>query len=201
MYRKNLDGAGFEDVLFQQLIRSPGLVLQTTNLAGENPLDVDLGATGYELMQKPPRMLGRDGMGILVRCYVGYERFSFIQGYRFIQVSVRDFKTYDKESAMIELAFDKGPGAKNQIEEYLDAAFGGFHEAILIGRGIRKRFEVKKDGILRKDFKVIYICGRGDFGEGASGKHGLPNHKLKALEYPEVRHICFGELKQSDLAL
>ncbi|KAG0019473.1 hypothetical protein BGZ80_005780 [Entomortierella chlamydospora] len=144
-------------------------------------------------MQKPPRMLGAKGMGILIRGYEGYERFDFILGYTFIQVSISSFTRHNSGSANIDKAFEREDvGAKNQIEEYLDATYGGVHKANMIktarGKGqYTKKFEVTKDGE-PIDFKIVYMHGRND-------KSNSPNHTTKVLEYLDIKHICFDEIK------
>ncbi|KAF9147150.1 hypothetical protein BGX20_006730, partial [Mortierella sp. AD010] len=193
MTRNCLSPTEFEDALFQQFIRGSSIVLKTTDLAGNKPLDVCLNISGYELMQKPPRMLGAKGMGILIRGYEGYERFDFILGYTFIQVSISSFTRHNSGSADIDNAFEREDvDAKNQIEEYLDATYGGVHKANMIktarAKGqYTKKFEVTKDGE-PIDFKIVYMHGRND-------KSNSPNHTTKVNEYPEIRHICYDEIK------
>jgi hypothetical protein len=184
----NMDGKQFEDALFQQLMRFPNVVLETTDIAGKNKFDLHLDIKSFELLKKQPSKYRND---VLVRCYKGYPRFDFILGYTFFQVSISDFVTHDTGYARIELAFDRKDGNKNQIEEYLDSVYGGTHKIDLIkttnikNSKIVKTFSASKDGQSCDDFKIVYICGR-------------PNetiHKNKVKEYPEVRHISYEEIK------
>ncbi|KAF9344778.1 hypothetical protein BGX26_003927 [Mortierella sp. AD094] len=215
-----LDGNQFQEALFRELIRGSSHIFQSTDLAGGNEKDIVFNISGYELMGKPPRMLeieGDDGKGILINGG-SFARFDFMLGYMFIQVSVSSFTDHNgpKESANIDKAFLKGEDDKNQIERYLDAAFGGVHKANMIqatidegnddkingegsndkkGKSKRsndknddrksddkksdkisvKRFVVKKDGVLCKDFRIVYIRGKSDI----NGSGGLPSHAVK----------------------
>ena len=186
--RDSLDGAQFEDALFQQLIRAADVMLKATDLAGLNSMDLHLKISGYELLQDPPIMVCTDGMNLLMRCYAGYPQFDFILGYKFFQVSISNFVSHDQGSAKIEKAFERN-GDKNQIEEYLDAVYGGTHKANIElqhrGHKTTKRFVVSRDGQACLQFKIIYICGRGD----------APNHSSKAKEYPDLRYISYNEIK------
>ncbi|CAG8653907.1 10961_t:CDS:2, partial [Funneliformis mosseae] len=187
--RDNLDGAQFEDILFQQLMKLPKLVLKTTDIAGKNGLDLRLDIKGFDLLQKSSKSYDKD---ILVRCYVGYPRYDFILGYMFFQVSISDFVTHNTRYANIDLSFDqRDNGGRNQIENYLDGAFGGIHKAeinktteyIKNKPKTRKKFVVSRDGKACKDFKIIYVCG----------SPGKANHIHKVDEYPDVRHISYDE--------
>ncbi|KAF9992510.1 hypothetical protein BGZ79_002998, partial [Entomortierella chlamydospora] len=173
LQQNNLTGDQFEDALFRQLIKGTSITLNTTDLAGRKPLDICLNISGYELMQQPPRRLGVNGM---------------------------DIPVHDVEKAKIELAFSKTPGTKNQIEKYLDGAYGGSHEATMITEQknngqVTKTFVVKKDGIPRSDFKILYIHGKNDRGKDGNEKRGPPNHTVKVKEFPDIRHICFDEIR------
>jgi hypothetical protein len=184
-----MDGNQFEDALFQQLMRFPNVVLETTDIAGKNKFDLHLDIKSFELLNKQP---GKYRDDVLVRCYKGYPRFDFILGYIFLQVSISDFVAHDTGYAKIELAFDRKDGNRNQIEAYLDSVYGGTHKIELIktvdtknSKNIIKKFSALKDGQPCDNFKIVYICGR-------------PNgiiHKRKVKEYPEVRHISYEEIK------
>lgn len=163
-------------------MRLPKIILETTDLAGENKFNLNLDIKEFRLLRNPPEKYDKN---VLVRCYIGYPRFDFILGYKFFQVSVSDFVIHDKDSAKIELSFQRSNG-KNQIEEYLDAAFGGTHEA-KINKMVKyvkntakevKRFKALKNG-QACDFEIIYI----------RGSPGAKKHKRKVEEYPEIRHI------------
>ncbi|CAG8552642.1 13298_t:CDS:2 [Funneliformis caledonium] len=69
---------------------------------------------------------------VLVRCYAGYPRFDFILGYIFFQVSISDFVTHDTGNAKIDLSLKRDNSGKNQIENYLDEAFGNTHKAYIV---------------------------------------------------------------------
>ncbi|ORZ17560.1 hypothetical protein BCR41DRAFT_50421 [Lobosporangium transversale] len=250
----NFDGSQFQEALFRELIRGYSHTFESTDLAGGNKMDTIFNISGYELLGKPPRMLGtveEDGKRILINGG-SYARFDFILGYMFIQVSVSSFTVHNdpNRSACIDRAFWKRKTTgKNQIEEYLDVAFGGVHQATMTeepaddkndnitsnnkgksnrGRGnnqsdgkgtnngVKKRkkgndegsdnkngegsskkrktvkkFAVTRDGKPCNDFQIVYICG----GNKADKNAEPPNHTGKVTEYPQVRHICYDELK------
>lgn len=126
----------------------------------------------------------------------------YIYGRTFIQVSVLDFANHYVGTENIEKAFER-PTARqthtfdnrNQIEKYLDGAFGGKHEAI-IDQETRK-FIVSRTDIISKDdqqvedtrpvedFRIVFI----------HGKLGKPNHIGKIKDFPDVLHISFDELQ------
>ncbi|ORZ28448.1 hypothetical protein BCR41DRAFT_74141 [Lobosporangium transversale] len=259
-YNYPSDGNQFQEALFRELIRGESHTFQSTDLAGTNEMDIIFNISGYELIGTPPRMLetiGEDGKKILINGG-SYARFDFILGYMFIQVSVSSFTVHNDPtgSVYIDKAFSKREATgKNQIEEYLDAAFGGVHQATMTeepaddendniasndkrkgnksnrgnrGRGnnqsdgkgtnagIKKRkgndessdnnkndegsskkrktvkkFAVTRDGKPCNDFQIVYICG----GNKADKNAGSPNHTGKVIEYPQIRHICYDELK------
>jgi len=189
--RDNLDGPQFEDALFQQLMRLSDVTLRTTDIAGKHEMDMRFKITRFELLQQPPVNYGTDGMDILIRCYKGYPRFDFILGYTFIQVSVSDFAKHNTDSAVIDFAFKRN-GAKNQIEDYLDAMFGGTHSAVINEspnpkdpKKVIKTFVVSKDGRLCPQFQIVYM----------RGSPGKPNHTSKVQEYPGLRHISYEDIK------
>jgi len=53
----NLDGAQFEDILFQQLMKLPKLVLKTTDIAGRNEFDLSLDIKGFDFLQNHPKVM------------------------------------------------------------------------------------------------------------------------------------------------
>lgn len=186
-----LDGPQFEDMLFQQLMKLPKLVLKTTDIAGKNEFDLSLDIKGFDLLQKSSKSYDKN---VLVRCYVGYPRYDFILGYMFFQVSISDFVTHNTGYANIDLSFNqRNNGGKNQIENYLDGAFGGIHKAeinettkYIRNKPItRKKFVVSKNDEACNDFKIIYICG----------SPSKVNHIRKVEEYPDVRLISYEEIK------
>jgi len=88
-----MDGSQFEDALFQQLIRLPKIILETTDLAGENKFHLNLDIKEFRLLRNPPEKYDKN---VLVRCYIGYPRFDFILWYKFFQVSVSDLSPMTK---------------------------------------------------------------------------------------------------------
>ncbi|ORZ24868.1 hypothetical protein BCR41DRAFT_348643, partial [Lobosporangium transversale] len=131
-----LNGNHFQEALFRELIRGESHTFQSTDLAGKYKMDIIFNISGYELIGTPPRMLetiGEDGKKILINGG-SYARFDFILGYMFIQVSVSSFTVHNDPtgSVYIDKAFSKREATgKSQIEEYLDAAFGGVHQATM----------------------------------------------------------------------
>ncbi|KAF9345712.1 hypothetical protein BGX26_002815 [Mortierella sp. AD094] len=134
--------------------------------AGKESHPLELTIAGFELLQNPPKRIGEDAMNVLMRGYEGYTRFDFMLGYTFIQASLSNFTAHNVGTALIDLAFtDKSfPDGKNQVEYFLDGTYGGEHEAVMVKeeyglpkdkvRKVRKNFIVKKDGILRSDFRI-----------------------------------------------
>jgi len=193
----NMDGLQFEAALFQQLLRFPEVILGATNLAGVEQTPVPIVFKHFKMLQNPPL---KTSDNVLLRCYPRYPRFDFILGYIFIQASISDFATHNKDSADIEKAFEhpsssrstRSSDLRNQIEKYLDFAFGGcdLHED---GNGCHcanidpnsRRFIVTRDGKTVHDFRIVYI----------RGSPGFPNHTGKVEEFPDVLHINFKELK------
>ncbi|CAG8562581.1 9935_t:CDS:2 [Paraglomus occultum] len=104
------DPMQFEDVLFQQLIRLPNIVLQITDLNGKHPLDMRLTIERFDLLQQPPEYFDGNAIALLPRISA----------------------THDVNTAKIENAFDRDSSNKNQIEYYLDAAFGGTHKPEIV---------------------------------------------------------------------
>ncbi|KAF9418405.1 hypothetical protein BGZ76_004388, partial [Entomortierella beljakovae] len=159
--KNNLEGPEFKDGVFQQFIRVSSIMLNTTNLAGGEPSVMNLNISRYEAMQDPPKILGPEGEQVLIHAKRWWERFDFILGYKFIQVSISDFAKHNVESAKFDRAFDRDDTGKNQIEKYLDAAYGGTHEATLlelqVDGKVVKSFVVEKDGLPCLDFEMIYI--------------------------------------------
>ena len=66
----------------------------------------------------------------------------------------------------------------------MDAAFGGQHTAKI--DPISRHFHVTRNDNEVRDFRIVYIRGRGS---------GLPNHTSKVTEFPDILHISFEELK------
>ncbi|KAF9897688.1 hypothetical protein BX616_005144, partial [Lobosporangium transversale] len=133
----DLNGDQFRQALFQELIWGPIYTFQSTDLAGGNKKDIVLNVSGYERLRKPPKKLEtsrNNGKGILINGSSDV-RFDFILGYMFIQVLISSFTTHSspEKSACIDNAFSTRDEVinKNQIEEYLDAAFGGVHQATM----------------------------------------------------------------------
>ncbi|CAB5368102.1 unnamed protein product [Rhizophagus irregularis] len=87
-------------------------------------------------------------------------------------------------TADIEKAFTVKINQKNQIENYLDNAYGGNHQAY-IDSSIKK-FIVTRNGQKVHDFHIVYICG----------KLGNPNHTGKVKDFPDILHINLDELNQ-----
>jgi len=195
----HMDGLKFEDALLYQLYRYQDVTLKATNLVGVEQTPVAIKFKHFKMLEDPPLKTNSD---VLLRCYPGYPRFDFILGYMFIQISISDFTTHNRDSADLAKAFKhpEPPGGRptrsfdkrNQIEKYLDSAFGGCdrhendvgcHKAVIDEDS--KRFIVKRDDRTVDDFRIVYI----------RGSPGLPNHTGKISEFPDVLHISFDELK------
>src|ERR1043166_1041092 len=81
--------------------------------------------TKYQRLQKTTK----DNRDVLIH-YAGYPRCDFILGYMFFQVSINDFVKHNTGYTNIDLSFNqRDSNGKNQIENYLDGAFGGIHKA------------------------------------------------------------------------
>ncbi|KAF9369436.1 hypothetical protein CPC16_004504 [Podila verticillata] len=190
----------FEDGLFTFLMRHSEVILDTTNLVGEKRVPVIIRSNSVKFLQNPPASVSEN---VLIRCYKGHPRFDYVYGRTFIQVSVSDFAKHNVEGANFEKAFER-PTARhtrsfdnrNQIEKYLDGAFGGVHKADI--DPISRRFVVSRKGAIFEngqqvedtraveDFKIVYI----------SGKPGKPNHTGKIKDFPDVLHVSFDELQK-----
>ncbi|KAG0007389.1 hypothetical protein BGZ82_005431 [Podila clonocystis] len=104
----------------------------------------------------------------------------------FIQVSVNDFATHNSGSADIRKAFmSLGTNGKNQIEKYLDDAYGSGHCAYIDAR--TNRFVVKKKNRREPDIRIVYI----------RGSPGKPTHRELVKSFPDVLHVTFEELQKS----
>ncbi|KAG0000751.1 hypothetical protein BGZ65_004100, partial [Modicella reniformis] len=66
--------------------------------------------------------------------------------------------------------------SRNQIEKYLDSAFGGNHRVII---GTNKGFEATKDGVNLDDFKIVYICGEAQ----------TKKHLGEVKDFPDIVHV------------
>ncbi|RUS23230.1 hypothetical protein BC937DRAFT_90349 [Endogone sp. FLAS-F59071] len=193
----NMDRLQFEAALFQQLLRFPEVILKATDLAGVEQTPVPIVFKHFKMLQDPPL---KTSDNVLLRCYPTYPRFDFILGCMFIQTSISDFTTHNKDSADIEKAFEHSSSSRptrsfdlrSQIEKYLDFAFGGcdLHKD---GNGCHcakidpnsRRFIVTRDGKTVHDFRIVYI----------RGSPGFPNHTGKVEEFPDVLHVSFEELQ------
>ncbi|KAF9295539.1 hypothetical protein BGZ74_010775, partial [Mortierella antarctica] len=130
--------------------------------------------------------LGPGHNDTLIRCYERYPRFDFILGRMFIQVSVSDFASHNSGSANIDNAFTtRDTAGKNQIEKYLDDAYGSGHHAYMDPS--TNRFVVTKQRRSVTDFRIVYI----------RGSPGNPNHCRLVKKFPDVLHVSFEELQQS----
>ncbi|KAF9346292.1 hypothetical protein BGX26_002213 [Mortierella sp. AD094] len=72
---------------------------------------------------------------------------------------------------------------RNQIEVYLDSAFGGKHEAKI--NPVSRYFEANKDGVKLDDSKTVCICGL----------LNTPHHTGKVKRFPDILHVNGIELK------
>jgi hypothetical protein len=176
-----LDGTQFEEFFFQRLLTYPDVTFDATNLAGAKALPVTISIRSYKMLSMA---LGQTTEDTLVRGYRNFKRFDFILGRMFIQVSISDFTTHNIGTADIALAFQPDATGKNDIEQYLDARFGGTHTARYNRRS--GKFTVSKNGRSVDDFKIVYICG----------KSGNPNHTGKVQEFPDVVHVNYDEVKK-----
>ncbi|KAF9112331.1 hypothetical protein BGX27_003540 [Mortierella sp. AM989] len=204
-----LDGDGFEDAIFHFFVRHTRIILETTNLAGVQAAPLHIDAKHFGVVTNPPSEASEN---TLLRCYRDYPRFDYIYNRTFIQVSISDFASHNEKSADISKAFDRPKlndtqsksidsskssnntkrnrrvsdtfDSRNQIERYLDSAFGGKHKADIDPTS--RRFVVTKDGEKLDDFKIVYICGLKD----------TPNHTRKVKEFPDIVHVNLGEIKR-----
>ncbi|KAL1923168.1 uncharacterized protein VTP21DRAFT_9544 [Calcarisporiella thermophila] len=194
----NMTGLQFEDVLFQQLLRHPEVTLNATDLAGNQAVPVVIKFKHFRMLRDPP-FKTRDNT--LLRCYPGYPRFDYILGRMFIRTSISEFTIHNQNSANIEKAFEypkprptRSFDPRNQIEKYLDGAFGGCDEH-RDGNGCYKaiidpesrRFIVTRDGKEDEDFRIVYIRGSSGFAEHP--------HTSKVKDFPDILHVSLEELQ------
>ncbi|PKC62653.1 hypothetical protein RhiirA1_397459 [Rhizophagus irregularis] len=98
-----------EDVLTESLLRFPDVTLNVTNLMGEQKIPWSL---SLNMPQNPP-VLNKDN--VLLQCFQRHPRFDFILGRTFIQLSISDFTTHNKDSANIEKAFSRSSPAYKHV--------------------------------------------------------------------------------------
>ncbi|KAF9370219.1 hypothetical protein CPB97_002923, partial [Podila verticillata] len=183
----DLERTDFEVALCHQLICSAKPIeLYATDINGKNSTLISLDFLHCETLRHGDYSLGPGHDNILIRCYEGYPRFDFILGRMFIQVSVTSFAKHDRDSAEMQKAFmSQGDDGRNQIERYLDDAYGHGHHAYIDAS--TKRFVVTKENERAPDIRIVYI----------RGSPGKANHRDLAKKYPDVLHVTFEELKRS----
>jgi hypothetical protein len=193
-------GDQFEDALFIFLMRHSKVILDTTDLAGNQNVPVLIRSKSVKFLEDPPSSVSEN---VLLRGFKGYPRFDYIIGRTFIQVSISDFATHNVGTANIEKAFERPTArntrsfnCRNQIEKHLDGAFGGQHEAKI--DPVTRKFVVTRKHVISvggqqveetrpvEDFRIVYI----------HGKPGKPNHTGKSREFPDVLHVSFDELQK-----
>ncbi|KAF9271853.1 hypothetical protein BGZ74_005590, partial [Mortierella antarctica] len=74
---------------------------------------------------------------------------------------------------------------RNQIEKYLDDAYGSGHRAYIDAS--TNRFVVTKQRRRVTDFRIVYI----------RGSPGKPNHRWLVKKFPDLLHVSFEELQRS----
>jgi hypothetical protein len=185
----NMKGEQIEEALAIQLLSAiRPITFDATNLEGKNKTLISLDLTHCEIIEFPRLSLTPFHEKALQIGYEGYPRFDMILGRTFIQISKTDFANHDREGASIAKAFepyDKKPlynGSKNQIEYYLDEAFGTGHSAKIE----KNKFVVTKDGTSVSDFRIVYIHCAPD----------TPTHSRLVHKYPELLLITFDEIKR-----
>ncbi|KAF9364674.1 hypothetical protein BGX34_000775 [Mortierella sp. NVP85] len=187
----------FEDALFTSLVRFSETILKTTDLAGNEKTSIVIRSNSVKVLENPPSVVGEN---VLLRCSEGYPRFDYINGRTFIQVSVSDFTAHNVGTANIEKALELSTARptnssdyRNQIEYYLEHAFGGQHKAS-IDQKARKFIVTRTDTIHNdgqqventrpvEDFRIVYI----------HRKCGKPNHTGKVMEFPNVLHVSLDQ--------
>ncbi|KAF9294962.1 hypothetical protein BGZ74_011026 [Mortierella antarctica] len=183
----NLERTDFEVALCHQLMCTDEQVeLKATDLNGKKPTTIKLKLDNCETLRQGDYSLGPGHDDTLIRCYKGYPRFDFILGRMFIQVSIRDFDRHNSGSAEIDKAFNpQDTTGRNQIEKYLDGAYGSGHRAYVDAR--TKRFVVTmEDDDTNENVRIVYI----------RGSPGKPNHCELVKRFPDILHVSFEELKQ-----
>lgn len=169
--------------------------LDTTDLNNKNKDFITLQFDDYGLIQSSQLSLGPGNDNVLGRGFDGYPRFNFVLGPMFIQVSISDFVTHNKQSSKdISKAFKRPMSqlynissaqidGRNQIEMYLDEMYGSGHKAEI---NQDKRFVVTKNNTPVAGFCIVYI----------RGKSGTPNHSKEVNEFPDVAHVSFEEIRR-----
>ncbi|KAF9370020.1 hypothetical protein CPB97_003085 [Podila verticillata] len=183
----DLEGMDFEVALCHQLICSAKPIkLKATNINGKNSTIISLDFLHCETLRKGDYSLGPEHDNVLIRCYERYPRFDFILGRMFIQVSVSSFAKHDTGSAEIRKAFMvQGGDRRNQIERYLDDAYGHGHHAYIDAS--TNRFVVTKENGRAPDIRIVYI----------RGSPGKADHRDLVKKYPDVLHVTFEEVQRS----
>jgi hypothetical protein len=193
----SLKGPQFEEVLFNRLVCKCNTTIQlnTTDLNNNNGNVLILNFNDYGLIKSPNLSLGRGEENVLGRGFDRYPQFDFMLGPIFIQISINDFTSHNnKPSTNISKAFEpmsaqagislEQINRRNQIEMYLDEMYGPGHTAKIDPQN--KRFVVtRSDGTRVQGFRIVYI----------RGSPGIPNHPGKVIDFPDVAHVTFEEIK------
>ncbi|KAF9109448.1 hypothetical protein BGX30_008400, partial [Mortierella sp. GBA39] len=126
----SLDGTQFETALFRQLIcTTKPILLDATDLNGHNATTISIDFSHFETLRTGQTSLGPGHEKVLTRGYEGYPRFDFMLGPLFIQASISDFGSHNRNSADARKAFNGRVGGANQIERCLNGLFGPGHSA------------------------------------------------------------------------
>src|SRR4051794_9879954 len=104
----------------------------------------------------------------------------------FIQVSISDFTSHNNKSSTAFEVMSAQAGIslaqineRNQIEMYLDEMYGPSHSAKM---DPQNKFIVTRNGRCVPEFRIVYI-------------RGSPDHSGKVLEFLDVVHVIFEEIK------
>ncbi|KAF8954663.1 hypothetical protein BGZ46_002860, partial [Entomortierella lignicola] len=101
-----------------------------------------------------------------------------------METSTGSSKGSDSTSKKKQNAKDTKPiETRNQIEVYLDAAYGGKH--VIKINSDTNHFEASRDGVRLDDFRIVFVCGLAD----------KPNHIDLVKRYPDLLYVSLKELK------
>jgi len=191
-----LKGPEFEEVLFNRLVCKCNTTIQlnSTDINNDNESIVTLYFDDYAVIKPSGLSLGPCYKTVLCRGFDCYPRFDYMVGPIFIQVSISNFVKHNQSTSKnIKKAFEPMAAqagisiaqinGRNQIEMYLDEVYGPRHSAKI--DSTTNKFVVTKNGSLVPGFRIVYICGT----------PGTPNHPRKVIEFPDIAHITFEEIR------
>ncbi|KAF9412353.1 hypothetical protein BGZ76_005193 [Entomortierella beljakovae] len=98
----DLSGDDLENTFIHTLVKHGRVILDTTNLKGEDVVPLYINAAKFDNITEPPTMK----IDTFRRFYKDYGRFDFVYNQTFIQISASRFDSHEDGSAKISNAFE-----------------------------------------------------------------------------------------------